>query len=162
MPKLIRSGVYFIVASNQEPITKYEWILNKNRLNDTTAQIKIRQSGLFQVRAIRTYEMADAKPIQCYSPFQVASFGIPADDPGVYVYPNPNKGGKMQIEIQETLQNIEVILSDLQGKEIKQWHLSDPSQIQHIELTDIISGAYLLKIFTEKWSRVRRIFIVSD
>ncbi|MEY4954938.1 MAG: hypothetical protein RI981_1023 [Bacteroidota bacterium] len=162
MPKLIRSGVYFIVASNQEPITKYEWILNKNRLNDTTAQIKIRQSGLFQVRAIRTYEMADAKPIQCYSPFQVASFGIPADDPGVYVYPNPNKGGKMQIEIQETLQNIEVILSDLQGKEIKQWHLSDSSQIQHIELTDIISGAYLLKIFTEKWSRVRRIFIVSD
>jgi hypothetical protein len=92
----------------------------------------------------------------------VASFGIPADDPGVYVYPNPNKGGKMQIEIQETLQNIEVILSDLQGKEIKQWHLSDSSQIQHIELTDIISGAYLLKIFTEKWSRVRRIFIVSD
>jgi hypothetical protein len=162
MPKLIRSGIYFIIASNQEPISRYEWILNKNRLMDTTAQIKMRQSGLFQVRAIRKYETADATPIQCYSPFQVASFGIPTDDPGIHVYPNPNKGEKMQIEIQESLQNIEVELYNLQGTSIKHWQLSDSMQIQRIELADVISGTYMLKMFTEKWSSVRRIFIVSD
>lgn len=162
MPKLIRSGIYFIIASNQEPISRYEWILNKNRLWDTTAQIKMRQSGLFQVRAIRKYETADATPIQCYSPFQVASFGIPTDDPGIHVYPNPNKGEKMQIEIQESLENIEVILYNLHGTMIKHWQLSDSMQIQRIELLDVMSGTYMLKMFTEKWSSVNRIFIVSD
>ena len=68
----------------------------------------------------------------------------------------------MQIEIQESLQNIEVELYNLQGTSIKHWQLSDSMQIQRIELADVISGTYMLKMFTEKWSSVRRIFIVSD
>ena len=162
MPKLIRSGAYFIQAINQEKISKYEWRLGKHILIDTTAQIKIRQSGLFQVRAVRQYQLIDAIPIQCFSPFQVASLGIPTDDPGVQVYPNPNKGEQLQVEIQEDLSHVKAELYSLQGKQIKQWQINDTQHILSLQISDITSGSYILILYAGNWSAEKRIFLVSD
>jgi Ig-like domain CHU_C associated/Secretion system C-terminal sorting domain len=162
MPKLSRSGMYFIQATNIEPVTKYEWKLDSHLLKDTTAQIKIRQSGFFQVRAIKKYELRDAIPIQCYSPYQVSSFGISADDPGIRLYPNPNKGELVQVEIQEDLSNVDVALYSLQGKQLKRWQLSDTRLAHSLQLEQIPTGSYVLQFYAQQWSREKRIFIVSD
>jgi len=162
MPKIIRSGAYFIQASNQERVTKYEWVVDKKAIPDSSAQIKLKQSGLFQVRAVRKYELIDAKPIRCYSPFQVASFGIPVDDPGVRLYPNPNKGEYMQVEIQEDISNIQASLYNLAGKVIKQWEMKNTSTVHSLNLFDIPSGTYIVALASNHWSHTNRIFIVSD
>ena len=162
MPKLIRSGMYFIRALNQDAVTHYEWKWDRKALPDTSSQIKMKHSGLFQVRAKRTYDIKDAHEIHCYSAYQQASFGIPVDDPGVQVYPNPNKGEHIQVEIQENLNNVRVELFTLQGKLLKQWQLSDTLQIQILTLADIQSGTYIMTMYTSTWARQKRIFIVSD
>jgi hypothetical protein len=162
MPKLKRSGMYFIQASNSEPISRYEWKLDGQRLRDTTAQIKIRQSGFFQVRAIKKYELNDSTPIHCYSPFQVSSFGISADDPGIRVYPNPNRGEQVQVEIQDDLTDVQVVLYSLQGKLLKQWQMVDTQAVHLLNLQQIPTGSYVIQFYARQWSREKRIFIVSD
>jgi hypothetical protein len=84
------------------------------------------------------------------------------DDPGIQVYPNPNKGEHIQVEIQENLNNVRVELFTLQGKLVKQWQLSDTLQIQILTLADIQSGTYIMTMYTSTWARQKRIFIVSD
>lgn len=162
MPLLKRSGMYFIQASNLEPISTYEWKLDGQRLSDTTAQIKIRQSGFFQVRAIKKYLLADASPVQCYSPYQVSSFGISEDDPGIRLYPNPNKGEQIQVEIQDDITDVHVALYSLQGKMLKQWQMVDTQDVRSLNLQQIPAGSYLLQFYAQQWEREKRIFIVSD
>lgn len=162
MPVLSRSGRYFIQAKNQEKVTRYEWKLDQFILNERSSQIKIKQSGSFQVRAVRKYELSDSPSVQCFSPYQVASFGIPADDPGLSIYPNPNRGEQVNIEIQDDLINVTVELISLQGKLIKQWQINDTLNIQRLNLSDVFSGNYILALYTNQWAREKRIFIVSD
>ena len=162
MPKLIRSGMYFIRAMNQDEVTHYEWKWDRKALADTASQIKMKQSGIFQVRAKRTYRIQNAHEIHCFSAYQQASFGIPTDDPGVQVYPNPNKGERIQVEIQENLNNVQVDLYSLQGNRIKHWQLSDTMHIQILSLADIQSGSYIMVMYTSTWAKQKRIFIVSD
>ena len=111
---------------------------------------------------MRKYELADDPLIRCYSPFQVASFGIPADDPGVRIYPNPNRGEQVNVEIQEDLKDVQVELLSLQGITIKQWEIKDTRSILSLKLSNIISGNYILSMYTNQWAREKRIFIVSD
>jgi hypothetical protein len=162
MPRLTRSGRYFIQATNQEKVSRYEWKLDHRNLKDSSAQIKIKQSGVFQVRAMRQYELTDSPQIRCYSPFQIASFGIPVDDPGIRIYPNPNRGEQVHIEIQEDLNDVQVDLLSLQGITLKHWEIKDTQHIQSLKLSDIQSGTYLLALYANNWSREKRIFIVSD
>ncbi len=162
MPTITRTGVYFIQANPMGIISKFEWQLNASRLLDTVAQIKIRQSGLYQVRAIRNYEIPDAKTIQCVSPFQKTSIGIPMEDPGIRVYPNPNKGQQIKVEIQEDLSDILAELYSLQGKKVKAWNLKNTLSINQLELSDLISGVYILTLAAKNYVRQQRIFIVSD
>lgn len=136
--------------------------MNANRLLDTVAQIKIRQSGLYQVRAIRNYELPDAPTIQCVSPFQKTSIGIPMEDSGIRLYPNPNKGEQIKVEIQEDLSDIRVELYSLQGKTVKTWNLKNSLSINQLELSEVISGSYIMTLATKIWIRQQRIFIVSD
>jgi hypothetical protein len=162
MPVLTRLGRYFIQATNQEKVTRYEWKRDYSNLMDTSAQLKIKQSGLFQVRAMRTYNLVDAPSVHCYSSYQVASFGIPVDDPGIRIYPNPNRGEQITLEIQDDLKNVQVELISLQGKKIKQWEIKDTMHIQSLNLSDVISGNYILVMYANQWVREKRIFIVSD
>jgi hypothetical protein len=162
MPTITRTGVYFIQANPMGIISKFEWQLNANRLLDTVAQIKIRQSGLYQVRAIRNYEIPEAKAIQCVSPFQKMSIGITMEDPGIRVYPNPNKGQQIKVEIQEDLTKIQMELFSLQGKLIKSWQMPDTLTINYLDLEDVISGVYIMTLAAKNWVRQQRIFIVSD
>jgi hypothetical protein len=162
MPTITRTGVYFIHANPIGIISKFEWQLNASRLLDTVAQIKIRQSGLYQVRSIRNYEIPDAKTIQCVSPFQKTSIGIPMEDLGIRLYPNPNQGQQIKVEIQEDLSNIQVDLYSLQGKNIKTWNLKNTLSINQLELSDVISGSYIMTMAAKNWLRQQRIFIVSD
>ncbi|MHA8107703.1 Ig-like domain-containing protein [Aquirufa sp. 5-AUSEE-100C1] len=162
MPTITRTGVYFIQANPMGIISKFEWQLNAYHLLDTVAQLKIRQSGLYQVKAIRNYEIPDAKSIQCVSPFQKTSIGIPMEDPGIRVYPNPNKGQQMKVEIQEDLSDILAELYSLQGKKVKAWNLKNTLSINQLELSDLISGVYILTLAAKNYVRQQRIFIVSD
>jgi hypothetical protein len=162
MPTITRTGVYFIQANPLGIISKFEWRFNANRLLDTVAQIKIRQSGLYQVRAIRNYEIPDATMIHCVSPFQKTSIGIPREDPGIRVYPNPNQGQQIKVEIQEDLTNIQVELYSLQGNNVKTWILKNTLSINQLELSDVISGSYIMTLVAKTWLRQQRIFIVSD
>jgi hypothetical protein len=162
MPMLKRLGGYFIQATNQERVTRYEWKLDNKNLIDTSALLKIKQSGLFHVRAMRTYKLVDAPSVHCYSSYQVGSFGIPVDDPGIRIYPNPNRGEQITIEIQEDLTNVQMELFSLQGKKIKHWEINDTLHIQRLSLSDVISGNYILVMYANLWLREKRIFIVSD
>jgi hypothetical protein len=162
MPTITRTGVYFIQANPLGIISKFEWQLNASRILDTVAQIKIRQSGLYQVRAIRNYEIPDATMIHCVSPFQKTSIGIPREDPGIRVYPNPNQGQQIKVEIQEDLSDILAELYSLQGKRVKAWNLKNTLSINQLELSDLISGVYILTLAAKNYVRQQRIFIVSD
>lgn len=162
MPTITRTGVYFIRANQVGIISKFEWRLNSSSMRDTASQIKIRQSGLYEVRAIRSYDIPNAKAIQCVSPFQKTSIGIPMEDLGMRVYPNPNKGQQIKVEIQEDITQIQVELYTHQGKIVKTWNLPDTSSINHLELSDVLSGSYIMMLFTKNWLRQQRIFIVSD
>ena len=162
MPTITRTGIYFIQAIPMGIISKFEWQLNAYRLLDTVAQLKIRQSGLYQVRAIRNYAIPDANAIHCVSPFQKTSIGIPMEDPGIRVYPNPNKGQQIKVEIQEDLTKIQMELFSLQGKLIKSWQMPDTLTINYLDLQDVFSGVYILTMAAKNWVRQQRIFIVSD
>ena len=162
MPTITRTGVYFTQANPLGIISKFEWRFDANRLLDTVAQIKIRQSGLYQVRAIRNYEIPDATMIHGVSPFQKTSIGIPREDPGIRVYPNPNQGQQIKVEIQEDLTNIQVELYSLQGNNVKTWILKNTLSINQLELSDVISGSYIMTLVAKTWLRQQRIFIVSD
>ena len=162
MPTFSKSGIYFIQANQIGNVTKFEWRLNFKSIQDTTSQIKIRQSGLYEVRAIQTYRLPDSKPIHCVSSFQKISIGIPSEDPGVRVYPNPNKGQQIKVEIQEDLSDILVELYSLQGKSVKKWNLKNTLSIIQLELTDVSSGIYMMTLTSKNWAYQQRIFIVSD
>ncbi len=162
MPIIQRTGIYFMQAIPMGTISKFEWKPNQTLPVANNDQIKIHQTGIYEVRAIRSYALADAPTIHCGSPYQKISIGIPLEDPGMRIYPNPNKGQRMQIEIQEDLTQIHLALHTLQGKIIKTWELADTKSINIIEMEDVISGDYLLTLITQNWARQQRIFIVSD
>ena len=84
------------------------------------------------------------------------------EDPGIRVYPNPNKGEQIKVEIQDDLSDIRVELYSLHGKNVKTWNLKNSLSINQLELSEVISGSYIMTLATKKWIRQQRIFIVSD
>jgi hypothetical protein len=60
------------------------------------------------------------------------------------------------------LSDILAELYSLQGKKVKAWNLKNTLSINQLELSDLISGVYILTLAAKNYVRQQRIFIVSD
>ncbi|MGY8867426.1 MAG: T9SS type A sorting domain-containing protein, partial [Methylophagaceae bacterium] len=72
------------------------------------------------------------------------------------VSPNPSNG-IFEIELEEIAQDIAIEMYDITGKEVLQnvYHQADAIQVS----TQLAAGTYLLKLTTEKGTKIQKVLI---
>jgi Secretion system C-terminal sorting domain len=126
-------------TNNQDNISEYEWSLN-DKLLSSENKITVNQTG--------NYKLAIVTKLGCKKefPFEVKTKEINNFD-GWMVFPNPIKPSEnftIKFNLKEQ-SNVNVTLSDLNGKVIKKTNLG---RIKEYELQEniLISGSYLLTV----------------
>jgi hypothetical protein len=161
---LEKMGSYFLQARSiiDQP-DRYTWRYNQFELLDSLKQIKLFESGIYHVSAIKNYILEGASPITCRSEFKGYNYTLPTELGGISIYPNPTQSDHISIEIlNNTLAN-KIELVDLQGHVVQRWELG-PSAFRHrIRLADqLANGNYILRFETDEGIKTRIISVLRN
>ncbi len=159
IPAIKKNGVYFLEAINIDQPDRYEWKKDQQLLHDFASIIKAREAGLYEVRALKQFDLSETKSIICYSPFQKISMTIPEFFQGFSVFPNPNKNGLLQLELLEDISDASAYIFDFLGNEIIAYQLPASSQPMAVQLPKIPAGTYILRIIAPNFSKDKLIII---
>jgi hypothetical protein len=141
-------GTYFIRARSViDKPDQYAWKMNDLRLPDSTAQIKMKDSGIYAARAEKRYQMLGEIDIRCVSEFKSQSFSFPTELDGLSIYPNPTNSDYVTLEILEDAVSGQMELVDFQGHLVHRWELGNSKNRNRLLLPrHIANGNYLLRL----------------
>ena len=147
-PLLDQVGTYFIRARSViDKPDQYAWKMNDLRLPDSTAQIKMKDSGIYAARAEKRYQMLGEIDIRCVSEFKSQSFSFPTELDGLSIYPNPTNSDYVTLEILEDAVSGQMELVDFQGHLVHRWELGNSKNRNRLLLPrHIANGNYLLRL----------------
>lgn len=163
-PILEKMGSYFLQARNlfDQP-DRYMWRYNQYELLDSLKQIKLFDSGVYYVKAIKNYTLEGESTIACESEFKAYNFTLPTELGGISIYPNPTQSSSLSIEILNNTLESHIELVDLQGHTIQQWELGSSAFRHRIKLADqLANGNYILRFETDDGIKTRIISVLRD
>jgi hypothetical protein len=141
-------GTYFIRARNViDKPDQYSWKMNDLRLPDSTAQIKMKDMGIYAARAEKRYQMRGEMDIRCVSEFKAQSFSFPTELDGLSIYPNPTNSDYVTLEILAEAVSSQIEIVDFQGHLVHRWELGNSKNRNRLLLPGhIANGNYLLRM----------------
>ena len=160
MPTLTKSSTYFIQARSIDSPDYYTWVWNDEKRPTTESRIKMHQSGLYRVQAIKEYTLMNHPKIACGSLWQEAMYGIPEQFDGMATYPNPNNGTTLYVEMLPDISTGELMLYNLKGVLIRSWKTEASDAPLPLQMTHIPQGSYLLKVISPLWTMEKLIYII--
>jgi hypothetical protein len=163
-PILEKMGSYFLQARSviDQP-DRYAWRYNQFELLDSLKQIKLFDSGIYYVSALKNYLLAGESTITCRSEFKGYNYTLPTELGGISIYPNPTQSSSISIEIlSNTLEN-KIELIDFQGHVMQHWELGSAAFRHRIKLADqLANGNYILRFETDEGIKTRIISVLRD
>lgn len=147
-PLLDQVGTYFIRArSVGDQPDHYSWKMNEDRLPDSTAQVKMKDPGIYAARAEKTYKLSGEMDIRCVSDFRSQGFSFPVELDGLSMYPNPTNTDELTLEILADAVTSQIELVDFQGHIVHQWELGNSKNRNRLRLPKhIANGNYLIRM----------------
>jgi hypothetical protein len=132
-------------------------------LLDSLKQIKLFDSGIYYVSALKNYLLAGESTITCRSEFKGYNYTLPTELGGISIYPNPTQSSSISIEIlSNTLEN-KIELIDFQGHVVQHWELGSAAFRHRIKLADqLANGNYILRFETDEGIKTRIISVLRD
>ena len=158
-PLLFALGSYFLQAHNTLSISAYEWSWKDRILPDSNSKIKAFASGIYQVRAKKTYVLANNPTINCWSPTAQIPFEPQEFHHGFSVYPNPSTGEKINIEIWKDIRQGIISLIDFRGITLQTWEIQDSKDRIEINITGIKQGEYVLRLSSPDFQADKVIYL---
>ncbi len=158
-PFLFPKGSFFIEAYHSDAISAYEWTWKDRFLSDSSAKIKALSSGTYQVRAKKTYELANNPTIYCWSPTAQIAFELQDQHQGFSVYPNPSTGEKINIEIWKDIREGTLSLIDFRGITQRTWDIQDSKDRIEINITGIKQGEFVLRLSSPSYHAEKTIYL---
>ncbi|AFK02507.1 hypothetical protein Emtol_1358 [Emticicia oligotrophica DSM 17448] len=148
-PTLSQIGLYTLktLSTDLTPNDQFEWLKDNTAFSKTSLQnIKVTQTGNYQVSVNRTYQTPNNQAISCLSkPSNLVSYKS-----GTHIfslYPNPAKD-IMYIDTQELLQNVEVRFYTILGEEVFRYHADNTNEPIEMNIRNLEKGFYVVKIIS--------------
>jgi hypothetical protein len=163
-PLLEKMGSYFLQARNlMDKPDRYVWKFNQALLADSLNQIKLFNTGIYTVIALKHYSLDESLPITCRSELKFYLYTLPTELGGISIYPNPTQSSSISIEIlNETLQS-RIELIDFQGHLMQRWELGSSAFRHRIRLADqLANGNYILRFETDEGIKTRIISVMKN
>lgn len=155
-------GNYVYMIDPVENATHYEWILSNPNwtltFNQNIAQVTIMTPGMATLSLYALNECGQSIPASKQIVYGTGVDNIDASE--VNVYPNPTQG-KVHIQwLSENIQNIDIQLFDIYGKQLGSWTMTGDNT--EIDLSEFTSGVYMLKLRNRQNFSERVLKIVRD
>jgi hypothetical protein len=163
-PLLEKMGSYFLQARNlMDKPDRYVWKFNQALLSDSLNLIKLFNTGIYTVNALKHYSLDESFPITCKSELKFYLYTLPTELGGVSIYPNPTQSSSISIEIlNQTLQS-RIELIDFQGHLMQRWELGSSAFRHRIRLSDqLANGNYILRFETDEGIKTRIISVMKN
>lgn len=84
---------------------------------------------------------------------------IPENFEGLSIYPNPNPGKLISVEVLKNILKGEIRLYNLNGYEFANWTIHDTQNQIQLDLSNIPNGEYILKFKSHEWEAEKLLFI---
>ncbi len=137
----------------------YEWIFHDGQvLNETNVSKAYLSEGTYTIKLIaRNYNCVDSvqKTIVVIKPSLVSN-DKSFDPLQVLVYPNPTEG-KLFLSFEQPIQNFQVELFDINGKNVAFFNEQLSSQNFKMDISHLLSGVYVLKLQSSNQQTIIRI-----
>ncbi len=161
-PLIKQVGTYTIESFTTNPTIKpiYEWAFEEKKLSDSTALIKARRVGFYNLRLINNYVLPNNQKLSCVSPKSDAlSFFYDIGEQGLSIYPNPIPAGKAYIETLDDHENANVFLYNQTGSLLNTIKVKKFDARQALDFTNYPRGEYLIAVKAKNYQAVKRIFV---
>lgn len=162
MPALEKDGTYQLKAIPATPLTGqyFNWRREDKMLADTTAVLKVPDSGNFFVRTALRYNNTNNGSLVCFSPFsQPFNFIIPAWDNGLSVYPNPSPTGLFTIETFSSNPNARIDVFNLKGSNVFTGTIENLKEKQKLDLQWLEPGLYIIRLTSGDFKASQKLFL---
>lgn len=171
-PTVTQGGVYSLQAQEDPAIYNFpdskvsqvvwNWRQGTQNLQPQTQFLKVSQQGSFSARSRVTFEaVGGGSPRTCVSPFSSAVTYQPPSplEEGLIVYPNPNTTGLVSVELLRDLTNAQIEIFNSIGQLVFEKNYPVLNLRQVLNLTNLPTGMYMLKLTTGGQSQIKRIMI---
>jgi hypothetical protein len=157
-------GSYFLQARNlMDKPDRYVWKFNQALLSDSLNQIKLFNTGIYTVNALKHYTLDESLPITCRSELKFYMFTLPTELGGISIYPNPAQSSSLSIEILNQSLQSSIELIDFQGHLMQRWELGSSAFRHRIRLAEhLANGNYILKFETDEGIKTRIISVMKN
>lgn len=155
-PIIQKSGLYTLQVSNAANLAVYSWTYNGQPLSESTAAIKVNQSGTYTVVA----SIKHTPTLTCTS--KVSSgyeFKLDGINTGLGVYPNPSLDGKVTVETLESLTDVTLIVYDQAGKPVQTLSLPSLNGQKQFDFSKLPIGTYHIQVLSKEFNQSKKIVI---
>jgi hypothetical protein len=159
-PVILRPNYYTLAVKSPKPDLFYTWKNYKSETIGVLPQLEVKNGGKYYVIASKNeFDLKD----DCAS--KEAEFSIPLQENiGVFrAYANPVKDGIVKIELKNTNPKSPITLSLLSknGEEIINQIINNPTPAVSINVANLSSGSYLLKVSIDSKSYYSTLVIIN-
>lgn len=156
-PSINKIGTYTLEASNSISSSDFIWRKDNILQPERSAIFKARSSGYYTVQAQIVYDTS----LTCRSVSSgVFSFVPEPYTNGISIYPNPSDNGVLLVETLENLRDATLIVIDMKGSIIRTFTVPYFDERKSIDLSDLVSGVYLVRIQSGTFNAVQKIVIM--
>jgi hypothetical protein len=161
-PIIQQTGTYTIESFTTNSTIKpsYEWAFEEKKLPDSTAIIKARRVGFYNLKLVNNYTLPDKKKLSCYSPVSDAiSFFYDIGEQGLSIYPNPVPAGKAFIETLDDHENAKVFLYNITGQVLQTIDVNKFDSRKPLDFTNYPRGEYLITVKAKNYQAYKKILV---
>jgi hypothetical protein len=148
-PSIIQSGTFTLSSffTSDTSNMNYEWRFNDNKLISQNSFIKVRESGDYSVRGLKTYKIGNDEVKTCASEISESiRYYLNSDFGGFSFYPNPTENGLLTIETLDDLENSVISIFNLDGKLKYTQEVDIFNAPKKIDLSFLDYGKYIIQV----------------
>ena len=144
------------MTANTGTNLSYQWLKNDTLItNATTNTYEAKKSGKYKVSVTKDGCLKTSEALTISIQIPLASEGEIGEET-VQIYPNPSRG-EFKIILPKTLQNADIQLFDMMGRERKLVHTGEQAQAD-----GLVQGTYFLRVSKGEKSVVNKIVISGE
>ena len=141
------------MTANSGTNLSYQWLKNDTLIaNATTNVYEAKKSGKYKVSVTKDGCVKTSEALTISIQIPLANEGEIGEE-SVQIYPNPNRG-EFKIILPKTLQNADIQLFDVLGRERKLIHTGE-----QVQADGLVQGTYFLRVNKGERSVVNKIVI---